>query len=61
MGLYAQSNLQESAEVRKNLRGTKAYRAVAGGKAWKGFEKEMKKARRSSPAEMDAGKKKKKK
>ena len=61
MGLYAQSNLQESAEVRKNLRGTKAYRAVAGGKAWKGCEKEMKKARRSSPAETDAGKKKKKK
>lgn len=61
MGLYAQSNLQEAAEVRKKLRGTKAYRVVADGKAWKGFEKEMKKARRSSPAEMDAGKKKKKK
>jgi len=64
MGLYAQSNLQEAAEVRKNLRGTEAYRAVAGGKVWKGFEKEMKKARRSSPAEMEdvkPGKKKKNK
>jgi CHAD domain-containing protein len=64
MGLYAQSHLQEAAEVRKNLRETEAYRAVVGGKAWKGFEKEMKKARRSSPAEMEdvkPGKKKKKK
>ena len=64
MGLYAQRNLHEAAEVRKDLRGTGSYRAVAGGKAWKGFEKEMKKARRSSPVEMDdakPGKKKKKK
>lgn len=61
MGLYAQSNLQEAAEVRKNLRETEAYRVVAGGKAWKGFEKEMKKAHRSSPAEMDDGKPGKKK
>ncbi|CAN5126777.1 hypothetical protein BH24ACT19_BH24ACT19_04300 [soil metagenome] len=64
MGLYAQSHLQEAAEVRKNLRGTEAYSAVAGGKAWKGLEKEMKKARHSSPVETDdvkPGKKKKKK
>ncbi len=64
MGLYAQRNLHEAAEVRKGLRETEAYRTVAGGKAWKRFEKEMKRARRSSLAEIDAdkpGKKKKKK
>ncbi len=61
MGRYAQSHLHEAAEVRNNLRRTGAYRAVADGKAWRGFEKEMKKARRSSPAETDAGKPGKKK
>ena len=64
MGLYAQRNLHEAAEVRKDLRETEAYRTVADGKMWKRFEKEMKRARRSSLAKIDAekpGKKKKKK
>ena len=55
MGALAERNLQEAADIRASLSGSKGYRKLVKGKTWKGFEKDIEK---KQPSGVKAGKKK---
>ena len=55
MGALAERNLQEAADIRASLSGSKGYRKLVKGKTWKGFEKDIEK---KQPSGAKAGKKK---
>ena len=61
LGVLAQRYNAEAAELRASSIASKEYRTLAGGKAWKGFEKAMEKERRAAEKSgKDSGKGKKK-
>src|ERR687894_226432 len=55
MGALAERNLQEAADIRASLSGSKGYRKLVKGKTWKGFEKDIEK---KQPSGAKTGKKK---